>query len=72
MPMQSVYPDFENADLVVVWGTNPATDSPPDKMKKVLAAKKRGARVLVLDQMRSHIAKQADHGSASARARWRY
>jgi anaerobic selenocysteine-containing dehydrogenase len=31
-PMQSVYPDFENAELVVVWGTNPATDSPPDKM----------------------------------------
>jgi anaerobic selenocysteine-containing dehydrogenase len=59
-PMQSVYPDFENADLVVVWGTNPATDSPPDKTKKVLAAKKRGARVVVIDQMRSHIAKRAD------------
>jgi anaerobic selenocysteine-containing dehydrogenase len=59
-PMHSVYPDFENADLVVVWGTNPATDSPPDRMKKVLAAKKRGARVVVIDHMRSHIAKRAD------------
>ena len=59
-PMQSVYPDFEKADLLVIWGTNPPTDSPPDKVKKVLAAKKRGARVVVIDQMRSDMAKLAD------------
>ena len=40
--MHALYPDFENTDLLVVWGTNPPTDSPPDKVKKVLAAKKRG------------------------------
>ena len=60
IPMHLVYPDFENADLVVIWGTNPPTDSPPDKAKKVLAAKKRGARVVVIDQMRSDMAKLAD------------
>ncbi len=59
-PMHSVYPDFENTDLVVIWGTNPSTDSPPAILKKVLAAKKRGARVVVIDQMRSHMAKRAD------------
>ena len=59
-PMHAVYPDFENTDLVVIWGTNPPTDSPPDKVKKILAAKKRGARVVVIDQMRSHMAKLAD------------
>jgi anaerobic selenocysteine-containing dehydrogenase len=60
IPMHAVYPDFENTDLVVIWGTNPPTDSPPDKVKKVLVAKKRGARVVVIDQMRSHMAKLAD------------
>lgn len=59
-PMHSVYPDFENTELVVVWGTNPPTDSPPDKVKKILAAKKRGARVVVIDQMRSPMAKLAN------------
>jgi len=57
--MHSMYSDFENADLVVVWGANPSTDSPPDKMKKILAAKRRGARVVVIDHMRSHMAKSA-------------
>ena len=58
--MHLLYPDFENADLVVVWGTNPPTDSPPDKVKKVLAAKKRGAKLVVIDHMRSAMAKLAD------------
>jgi anaerobic selenocysteine-containing dehydrogenase len=59
-PMHAVYPDFENTDLVVIWGTNPPTDSPPDKVRKVLAAKKRGARVVVIDHMRSSMARLAD------------
>ena len=60
IPMHAVYADFENADLIVVWGTNPPTDSPPDKVKRILAAKKRGARVVVIDQMRSRMAKLAN------------
>jgi len=60
VPMHFVYPDLEHADLVVIWGTNPPTDSPPDKVKKVLAAKKRGAKVIVIDHMRSAMAKLAD------------
>ena len=59
-PMHAIYPDFEHTDLVVIWGANPPTDSPPDKVKKILAAKKRGARVVVIDQMRSGMAKLAD------------
>jgi anaerobic selenocysteine-containing dehydrogenase len=58
--MHFVYPDFEQADLVVMWGTNPPTDSPPDKVRKVLAAKKRGAKVIVIDHMRSSMARLAD------------
>jgi anaerobic selenocysteine-containing dehydrogenase len=59
-PMHSMYSDFENTDLIVVWGANPPTDSPPDKMNQILAAKRRGARVVVIDHMRSHMAKLAD------------
>jgi anaerobic selenocysteine-containing dehydrogenase len=58
--MHATYADFENTDLVVIWGANPPTDSPPDKVKKILNAKKRGARVIVIDHMRSHMAKKAD------------
>ena len=58
-PMQSTYSDIENTDLVVIWGANPPTDSPPDKVHKILAAKKRGANVVVIDHMRSDIAKKA-------------
>jgi len=58
--MHALYPDLENTDLVVIWGANPPTDSPPNKVKKILAAKKRGARVVVIDHMRSDMAKLAD------------
>lgn len=58
--MNGTYPDFANTDLVVIWGANPPTDSPPDKVKKILNAKKRGARVVVIDHMRSDMAKKAD------------
>ena len=58
--MHGVYPDFADTDLVVIWGANPPTDSPPNKVKKILAAKKRGARLVVIDPMRSHMAKKAD------------
>jgi len=58
--MALTYPDLPNSDLVVIWGANPPTDSPPDKIKQIRAAKKRGARVVVIDHMRSDIAKKAD------------
>ena len=58
--MESTYPDFANTDLVLIWGANPPTDSPPDKVKKILDAKKRGAKVVVIDPMRSDMAKKAD------------
>lgn len=58
--MHALFPDFENTDLVLVWGANPPTDSPPNRVKKILDAKKRGARVIVIDHMRSDMAKKAD------------
>ncbi len=58
--MHALYPDFANTDLMVIWGANPPTDSPPSKVKKILTAKKRGAKLVVIDPMRSHMAKKAD------------
>lgn len=58
--MRTTYGDFENSDLIMVWGANPPTDSPPDKVRKILDAKKRGARLVVIDHMRSQMAKKAD------------
>jgi anaerobic selenocysteine-containing dehydrogenase len=58
--MHRTFPDLEKSNLVVIWGANPPTDSPPDKLKKILAAKRRGARVVVIDHMRSEMAKKAD------------
>ncbi|RXE57269.1 aminotransferase V [Methanoculleus taiwanensis] len=49
----NTYSDFENADLIVVWGTNPATDFPPLNLRKILAAKSRGAEVVVIDPRRT-------------------
>lgn len=59
-PMALTYPDFANTDLIVIWGANPPTDSPPDNVKKIMNAKKRGAKVIVIDHMRSAMAKKAD------------
>ena len=36
--MHAIYPDFANTDLMVIWGANPPTDSPPSKVKKILGA----------------------------------
>jgi len=58
--METTYADFDNAELVLLWGANPPTDSPPNRVKKILDAKKRGARVIAIDHMRSDIAKMAD------------
>jgi anaerobic selenocysteine-containing dehydrogenase len=58
--MELIYPDFDRTDLIVLWGANPPTDSPPDRVKKIFDAKKRGARVIAIDHMRSDVARMAD------------
>ena len=41
--------DLENSELIVVWGANPATDSPPFSMQQIIRAQERGARTVVID-----------------------
>jgi cysteine desulfurase NifS len=49
----NMFTDIENAEIVVVWGTNPATDSPPVDMQRLEAAAKRGANIVVIDPRRT-------------------
>ena len=58
--LDHLFPDFENSDQIVVWGSNPATDSPPINLKKILEAVNRGAKVVVIDPLKSYTAEKAD------------
>ena len=53
----NMFSDIEHAELIVVWGANPATDSPPLDYQRILQAKKRGAEVVVIDPRRTKTAK---------------
>ncbi len=52
--------DIDHADLILVWGENPATDSPPVNVRRIRMAQKRGARVIVIDHRRSETARALD------------
>ncbi|MDD4767691.1 MAG: molybdopterin-dependent oxidoreductase, partial [Desulfotomaculaceae bacterium] len=60
VPGYRLMPDIENSDLIVVWGTNPVTDSPPTVFKRITGAQKNKVKVIAIDQMRSDIARRAD------------
>jgi cysteine desulfurase NifS len=47
---------IEDTEMVVVWGTNPATDSPPVDMHRLEAAARRGADIVVIDPRRTETA----------------
>jgi cysteine desulfurase NifS len=55
-----MFTDIEDSDLLVVWGANPATDSPPLDMHRLEAARRRGAEVVVIDPRRSETAVRTD------------
>ncbi|MGO9415565.1 MAG: IscS subfamily cysteine desulfurase [Syntrophobacteraceae bacterium] len=44
-----MFNDIESSDLIVVWGTNPATDQPPIDMRRIAGAHARGASIVVID-----------------------
>ena len=52
----NMFTDIENSDLLVVWGANPAADSPPLDMHRLEAAAKRGADIMVIDPRRTDTA----------------
>jgi anaerobic selenocysteine-containing dehydrogenase len=55
--LRNLEEDLDQADLVLVWGDNPATDSPPRNLNRLKEAQRRGARVIVIDHRRSETAR---------------
>jgi anaerobic selenocysteine-containing dehydrogenase len=53
------YQDFEHAQLVIVWGANPSA-SGIHLVPRIRAAKRRGARLVVVDPRATQLARQAD------------
>lgn len=53
----NMFSDIENAELIVVWGGNPATDCPPLDYQRILEARRRGAQVVVIDPRRTMTAR---------------
>lgn len=49
----NMFSDLENAELIVVWGANPATDCPPLDFSRILKARQRGAEIVVIDPRRT-------------------
>ncbi len=56
----NMFTDMENAELLVVWGTNPATDSPPLDMHRLEQARKRGAEIVVIDPRRTETVQRCE------------
>ena len=53
--------DIEHADVIVCWGKNPASDEGPRiLLKRIKAARERGARLIVVDPRRTGIGELAD------------
>ena len=55
--LRGIYEDVDHADLILVWGANPATDSPPANLRRIKHAQKRGARIVVIDHRRTETAR---------------
>ncbi|MGC9444995.1 MAG: IscS subfamily cysteine desulfurase [Candidatus Methanospirareceae archaeon] len=56
----TMFSDFEHSDLIVVWGTNPATDFPPLSLRTIIEARQRGAEVIVIDPRRTKTVELTD------------
>ena len=53
---RNLYDDLEQAELIIVWGANPATASPPLDLRRIKRAQQRGASVIVIDHRRNETA----------------
>jgi anaerobic selenocysteine-containing dehydrogenase len=51
--MRNMYEDIDHSDLILIWGENPATDSPPINLRRIKNAQRRGTQVIVIDHRRS-------------------
>jgi cysteine desulfurase NifS len=53
----NMYSDIEHANLIIIWGANPATDCPPLDLERIKKVHERGAGVIVIDPRRTMLAR---------------
>ncbi|MBN2418413.1 MAG: molybdopterin-dependent oxidoreductase, partial [Deltaproteobacteria bacterium] len=52
-----MFSDVDNSDLIVVWGTDPSTSTPPEMFHRIARAANEGARIIVIDPRQTASAK---------------
>jgi anaerobic selenocysteine-containing dehydrogenase len=52
-----MYSDLDNSDLIIVWGTDPATATPPVNFARLKTAIEEGATLIVIDPRRTACAR---------------
>jgi len=55
-----MFSDIENANLIVIWGKNPAAHCPPHDFIEIERAHKRGASIVVIDPRKTVMAKYSN------------
>jgi len=51
-----MFSDVDNADLILVWGTDPATSTPPEMFQRLKNAAEEGAEIIVIDPRKTKAA----------------
>jgi len=55
-----MFSDIDNSDLIIVWGTDPSTSTPPEMFGRLVRAAHEGARIIVIDPRQTASAKLPD------------
>ncbi len=51
-----MFSDVDNSDLILVWGTDPSTSTPPEMFERLKRAADEGAEIIVIDPRRTKAA----------------
>ncbi len=56
----STVPDYDNTDLIIIWGVNPGYGNPRSKLNNIFKAKERGVKLIVIKPQMQRDAAKAD------------
>jgi anaerobic selenocysteine-containing dehydrogenase len=51
-----MFSDIDNSDLILVWGTDPSTATPPEMFQRLKRASEEGAEIIVIDPRKTRAA----------------
>ena len=55
-----MFSDVDNSDLIIVWGTDPSTATPPEMFQRLKRASEEGAEIIVIDPRKTRAAELED------------